>query len=144
MNFLNVAIHVFLGAVVSAISYPWRSGLSLPKFRERFYNEGLFILDREAREIFQKVSGCVSCGSCETDISSIGMFSVHFPVNMADLIMHSRSVCDVQMLKDKMEKIRQMDLIKLQEKCPLKIPFAKLVSLLESFVSLSNNSSLDE
>jgi hypothetical protein len=130
-NAFLVALHLLAGTAASVLSYPMRAGTGLEKFLERYEAEKLFVLQSRARELLVKASACVSCGRCESRSVDAAARGVGFPVNAADFLTASRAIHEVDLLTDRVKGMRSFDLRKMEDECPVKVPFTSIVELID-------------
>jgi len=139
-NVFLVALHLVAGAMASVMTYPMRTGASHDTFARRFSKDNLFRIDESSRDLLERVSACISCGRCEAYGAGSGRPALRFPVNSADFLMDTRSIDDVALLSYRLREMKSFDLGKMQETCPVGVPFTELVGLVEELVEGSGTS----
>ena len=133
-NGFLVILHLAAGAIASVFTYPARVGTSEETFVGRFGAERLFVIGVRARELLEKASACIACGRCEMYAAGSGAPGVPFPVNCADVILHTRSINEADLLSERVKEMRRFDLGAMEKACPAGVPFSEILTLVEELI----------
>jgi hypothetical protein len=133
-NHFLVLLHLAAGAIASVLTYPARVGTSEETFVGRFGAERLFVIGLKARELLDKASGCIACGRCEMHAAGSGAPGVPFPVNSADVILHTRSINEADLLSERVKEMKRFDLGAMERGCPAGVPFSEILTLVEELI----------
>lgn len=105
----------------------------LARFERAYCREDrLLPVSKEDRQALHALSGCIACGMCDARFGAWGSVSRGKLRAVSDLpLSYTRSLPDFDALGPTLVELRRGDLERLEQVCPVRVPFRQLAELAE-------------